>query len=295
MKPFLILLALFHAIPDFAQTQREMELAAYENLQTAVSELNAVTEEIKTTYAENTAFIADFELTERTWREFRDAQIQFILPEFYGSYQLCSLTMLTEFTQKRVESLKEWTVGIPEGDVCTGSRSLLDASYVAPDRPESENSTVIAQSNDAREGINGVELGANYQQIRAVLGKPDSILTSMGPYEEIYVVWKFLEPQLELNFDVNYRTDGTIKLTDITATDASSQTAFGTRVGDSFEDFASEYATSIAIYYTNDELNQIRKEESFDIILGLDQGIQFHFENGQITRIFLSSYWGPKC
>jgi uncharacterized protein YecT (DUF1311 family) len=278
----------------FSQTLREMEKEAHKELQMATTELNEVYQKILSDYKSDTAFIRNLKTAERNWINYRDSEVNLMLPDFYGSYVLCSLSVVKKFTLDRSETLKQWTKGIEEGDVCTGSRKIKSD-------PVDEKINITSQDRDdcemelvQKERISGVKLGFNYNEVTQMIGRPDSIYTFTGPYGELYIVWKYKE-ELEIQFYVDHINSGTISVTDITSESKFYSTGMNVAVGDSYSKFKKEYGSLLKLFYTNDALSKLLNKPKFTISLGDVSGIQFKFENGAIKTIFLSSYWGPPC
>ncbi|MBO9563535.1 MAG: DUF1311 domain-containing protein [Niastella sp.] len=109
-----------------AQTQSEMNQNAKTKYQQADKELNTVYQKILKDYSKDAVFIKNLKKAQSLWIQFRDAEMKAKYPDrepgYYGSIQpLCWYTYLTELTEERTTKLKIWTMGIGEGDACTGS------------------------------------------------------------------------------------------------------------------------------------------------------------------------------
>lgn len=77
-------------------------------------------------YSTDLVFIKNLKIAQNIWIKFRDAEMNTKYPQrepgYYGSIQpTCWNMYMTELTQKRTKELRTWLIGIPEGDVCSGS------------------------------------------------------------------------------------------------------------------------------------------------------------------------------
>ena len=127
MKPIIFLAFLTcMRICTIAQTQADLTATSGNDYQKADAELNRIYRQILKDYKEDTAFIINLKASQRIWIQFRDAELKMKYPVrkpgFYGSvHPMCILMYLAELTQARINTLKIWTEGIEEGDVCAGS------------------------------------------------------------------------------------------------------------------------------------------------------------------------------
>jgi len=111
---------------SFAQTQLEINQAAGEEFQKTDKELNTVYQKIIKEYSTDTLFIKNLRASQKIWIQFRDAEMKVKYPQtepgYYGSiFPLCYTRYKTKLTQERITTLKQWTEGAKEGDVCSGS------------------------------------------------------------------------------------------------------------------------------------------------------------------------------
>lgn len=291
---FQFILCTIIAFPVSAQTQRELEEEAHQTYLQTDSILQALYQDILISYASNTSFIENLKVAQFKWTENRDAQIDFILQEFYGSYQFCKLGMLTDFAKERITFLEQWTIGVEEGDVCMGSRALKEEKindYILTE------STIegIQQEIILKEAIQQLQLGDTYDAVRKKIGNPDNSTVEPGPYDEVFVTWNYKELGLACTFYVDYMTRGTITLTEIKSTSTTTQTNSGLKVGDSIDKILQLYKGQIGLFYSIEDLNSMQKDETYKLIIGEMFGIQYTIQNGRISEILLSSYWGPRC
>ncbi|HYL98397.1 MAG TPA: lysozyme inhibitor LprI family protein [Blastocatellia bacterium] len=110
------------------QTQFEMNKQACEEYKRADVRLNRAYKQILEQYSGNAAFIERFKAAQRAWLAFRDAYLESLYPEedkqrYYGTANsTCTCLVMKDLTNQRVKQLEQWTTGIPEGDICAGSR-----------------------------------------------------------------------------------------------------------------------------------------------------------------------------
>jgi len=127
MKKHLIFTSIFLLLITFAfgQTQTEMNQDAQAEYKKVEKEINSIYQKILKEYSSNTEFIKKIKVAERLWIQFRDAEVGARYPEErenYGSiYSTCVYTYMTQLTQERIKTLKQWLTGIHEGDACSGS------------------------------------------------------------------------------------------------------------------------------------------------------------------------------
>jgi uncharacterized protein YecT (DUF1311 family) len=94
-------------------------------------ELNRVYQEVLKSYQNNPEFIVKLRASQRTWVQFRDAQLEAMFPSkdkqgSYGSvYPTCAANELNELTEARIRQLRVWLDGTKEGDVCAGSVRII--------------------------------------------------------------------------------------------------------------------------------------------------------------------------
>lgn len=127
MKKLFLLLSICFSSFIFSQTQAEMNHEAYTEFQKSDKELNSVYKEILSLYKDDVVFIESLRKSQRTWIQFRDAELEMKYPNhktpgYYGSsHSMCCSIYLKELTDKRIATLKTWIEGIEEGDMCSGS------------------------------------------------------------------------------------------------------------------------------------------------------------------------------
>jgi uncharacterized protein YecT (DUF1311 family) len=123
---FLSILFIFITFVSIGQTQGEMNEEAASDFKKADKELNATFQKILKEYIADTIFTMNLKKAQKTWIQFRDAEMDAKFPEspdhVYGSVApMCWAMYKTDLTKERVKQLQVWLTGIEEGDVCAGS------------------------------------------------------------------------------------------------------------------------------------------------------------------------------
>lgn len=135
---FFILLLLIHPFTlaaepqqscmDKATTKGSPGVCSEADSNEADAELNRIYKLLLTQYKDDRAFIERLRLAQVAWIRFRDAELAMKFPPhpdqpgYYGSaLPMCETLYLEQLTKDRIATLKQWLVGIPEGDVCSGS------------------------------------------------------------------------------------------------------------------------------------------------------------------------------
>ena len=122
----LVVLFSFCCFATYAQTQMDMNESAGKDFEKADKELNRIYQQILKNNADDTAFINNLKIAQRIWIQFRDAEMKMKYPDrpdgYYGSvFPMCWELYLTQLTDERIKTLKEWIIGEEEGDVCGGT------------------------------------------------------------------------------------------------------------------------------------------------------------------------------
>jgi len=125
-KTVLIIVISFISNFGFSQTQFEMNQSAFKDFEKTDKELNLVYQKILKDYNSDANFIKNIKASQKTWIQFRDAEMKVKFPEteegYYGSvFPMCWSSYMEELTKERIKKLKIWLDGIEEGDVCSGS------------------------------------------------------------------------------------------------------------------------------------------------------------------------------
>jgi uncharacterized protein YecT (DUF1311 family) len=126
MRHILTIIISFTCLAGFSQTQADMNRDANESYKKTDKELNEIYKTILSEYKSDTVFIKNLKASQRIWVAFRDAELKVKYPEtdtrYYGSvYPMCVSSYLEKLTHERIKTLREWTEGVEEGDVCNGS------------------------------------------------------------------------------------------------------------------------------------------------------------------------------
>jgi uncharacterized protein YecT (DUF1311 family) len=127
IRTYLVLAGLLLTVSlGFAQTQAELNTAAYARYQQADQALNKTYQTILKQYRSDTRFIQNLKKAQRLWVQLRTADLRARYPEYepghYGSFQpVCEANELTALTEARTRQLRVWLTGVPEGEMCAGS------------------------------------------------------------------------------------------------------------------------------------------------------------------------------
>ena len=129
---FILSLSLSFCTLVNAQTQLDYNERAYAKYYEADSALNAVYQQVKAEYKEDTLFIKSLKISQRLWIKLRDADLTMRFPKEdksfnYGSiFPFCYTNLKRESTEARTKVLMLWLKGIEEGDICSGSVKIVE-------------------------------------------------------------------------------------------------------------------------------------------------------------------------
>lgn len=103
-----------------------MNATEHKKFLAADKELNKVYQQMLKEYRSDSVFIKNLKKSQRTWIQFREAEMNMMYPEretgYYGSvHPMCWSMYKTELTEERTKKLKKWLAGQEEGDVCAPS------------------------------------------------------------------------------------------------------------------------------------------------------------------------------
>jgi uncharacterized protein YecT (DUF1311 family) len=122
------ILLLMAGVNTFCQTQIELTNIAKSAFEKTDEELNQVYQKILQGSKNDTIFLRAMKDAQRQWIKFRDAQLMMKYPTYPNADEsvlsMCRYYYLEELTNIRVKDLKQWTDGVEEGDVCSGSIRL---------------------------------------------------------------------------------------------------------------------------------------------------------------------------
>jgi uncharacterized protein YecT (DUF1311 family) len=110
-----------------AMTQYDMNNCEKINLTHINNELNRVLNKIKKIYHKDKYFLNSLKKSQLLWDESKKANMQMRFPLEnkalqYGSvYPMCHNSIESKLTIERILFLKQWLIGVKEGDVCSGS------------------------------------------------------------------------------------------------------------------------------------------------------------------------------
>lgn len=115
-----------------ATTQQAMNQCADIGYKEADAELNRVFQSIKSDYKDDADFLDKLKKAQLAWIQLRDADFALKYPyaddqKYYGSsFPMCADAYKKQLILQRIEFLKQWIVGVEEGDVCGGSQKISD-------------------------------------------------------------------------------------------------------------------------------------------------------------------------
>ncbi|MDQ7090931.1 MAG: lysozyme inhibitor LprI family protein [Methylococcales bacterium] len=111
-----------------AVTQTAMNQCTGIAYKEADAELNRVYKKIVVRYQDNALFLKKLKKAQLAWIKLRDADFELQYPHtdeanYYGSiFPMCASNYKTQLTLQRVVFLKQWLLGLKEGDLCSGSK-----------------------------------------------------------------------------------------------------------------------------------------------------------------------------
>jgi uncharacterized protein YecT (DUF1311 family) len=117
-----------HSCLEAAMTQNAMNQCANVGHKEADAELNQVFKKIKDNYKDDKVFLDKLKKAQLAWIKLRDADFDLQYPhsndqQYYGSvFPMCADGYKKQLTIQRIEFLKQWLIGVEEGDVCSGSK-----------------------------------------------------------------------------------------------------------------------------------------------------------------------------
>ncbi|HHD82436.1 MAG TPA: DUF1311 domain-containing protein, partial [Campylobacterales bacterium] len=138
-----------------AMTQPEMNECAGMDYVMADGELNRIYAAVQSRYAEDKLFLKKLKKAQLAWIKLRDADFEMQFPHakdpaYYGRmFSTCADSYKTELTLQRVAFLKQWLIGVEEGDSCAGSKQYAMSE---PIRQVEENDEVTEMCYIASEG-----------------------------------------------------------------------------------------------------------------------------------------------
>jgi len=114
---------------DIATTMAQLTKCAQSEFDGAGIQMEAMFRHVLKKHKSDMVFIQYMTAAQEAWLEFRDAEMAALFPHresgAYGSSaELCWFKHLTKITKARTQRLKSWIVGVPEGEICAGSRPI---------------------------------------------------------------------------------------------------------------------------------------------------------------------------
>lgn len=151
-----------------AMTQAEMNECANMDFQIADGELNRIYSAIQSRYSEDKLFLKKLKKAQLAWIKLRDADFEMQFPHadspsYYGSiFPTCADSYKTDLTLKRVAFLKEWLIGVEEGDSCAGSKQRAMTDEVVQTEIKDEIKEVCYVSGGKEKDLSELRLSINY-------------------------------------------------------------------------------------------------------------------------------------
>lgn len=119
---------------DKATSQGAMTACGLSELDKAEMEMNALYAIMLDKVRGDADTVRKIRKAQEAWRAFRAAHAEAVFPkadtqagaraEYGSSFPMCWAAVNMELTEQRIAQLREWVDGIPEGDVCAGSRGF---------------------------------------------------------------------------------------------------------------------------------------------------------------------------
>lgn len=216
-----------------ALTQLEINQCANVGYKEADGELNRVYKKIKQVYKEDTVFLDKLKKAQLVWIQLLDADLELKYPHidnhgYYGSIlPMCMDQYKTSLILKRVAFLKQWLIGIEEGDVCAGS--IMNQLNLQVGKADNE---LVIKENSFR----GIKVGDKISSHSAYT-KKDQMETGEGTFS-IYLIKDFNDnPVGYFHPDPNNQN----LVGDITIDTKNVETTEGIRVGSTFQELKNKF------------------------------------------------------
>ena len=116
---------------DKALTQRELTECAARDMDAAEMQMNTLYAIVLDKFRDDPQTLGKIRAAQQAWMAFREAHIAAVYPkadtpdaqyEYGSSLSMCMASVAAGLTGPRIAQLRDWADGIPEGDVCAGSR-----------------------------------------------------------------------------------------------------------------------------------------------------------------------------
>tara|TARA_Y100001947_G_C10189389_1_gene240044 strand:+ start:204 stop:668 length:465 start_codon:yes stop_codon:yes gene_type:complete len=116
---------------DKAVTQRDLTDCAARDMDAAEIQMNTLYAIVLDKFRGDPVALGKIRTAQQAWLAFREAHVAAIYPkadtpdaqyEYGSSLPMCMASVAADLTGPRIAQLRDWADGIPEGDVCAGSR-----------------------------------------------------------------------------------------------------------------------------------------------------------------------------
>jgi uncharacterized protein YecT (DUF1311 family) len=111
--------------------QSEMVNESMERFDKLSKELTEIISQIEIIYAGNDSFLEALHASQDAWEYFQDMHIEMLFigedkKSIYGSLVYkCIFDERSKLIQERIYQLEQWLEGVPEGDLCIGTRRMI--------------------------------------------------------------------------------------------------------------------------------------------------------------------------
>ncbi|WP_161973727.1 lysozyme inhibitor LprI family protein [Hwanghaeella grinnelliae] len=116
---------------DKAVTQRDLTDCAARDMDAAEIQMNTLYAIVLDKFRGDPETLGKIRAAQQAWLAFREAHVAAVYPkadtpdaqyEYGSSLSMCMASVAANLTGPRIAQLRDWADGIPEGDVCAGSR-----------------------------------------------------------------------------------------------------------------------------------------------------------------------------
>lgn len=115
---------------DLSGSQTEINTQQLNKLDLSLIKLDSVYNAVLREYKEQTIFIKNFKKSQLIWEQYLESQLLARFPEdeeYRGgsSFGMCYSLYKQELINDRINSINDWLIGFPEGEMCGGSVKVM--------------------------------------------------------------------------------------------------------------------------------------------------------------------------
>jgi hypothetical protein len=115
---------------ELSGSQAEINTNQLNKLDLSMIKLDSVYNAVLREYKEQTIFIKNFKKSQLIWGQYLEAQLLARFPEdeeYRGgsSFGMCYSLYKQELINDRINSINDWLIGFPEGEICGGSVKVM--------------------------------------------------------------------------------------------------------------------------------------------------------------------------